>query len=68
MKVGNVVRFRKTGKVGLIVDKIRRCVPDGNPNGDFVIEYRYKVSCGEELITIPHGTIWNIAEVISESR
>jgi len=64
MKVGDAVRFRKTGKVGLIVEKLRRCVPDGNPNGDFTVEYRYKIACGEDIINIPQTRFYSVLEVV----
>ena len=64
MKVGDAVRFKKTGKVGLVVDCFRRCIPDGNPNGDFTIEYRYKIACDEDIINVPQVGFYNVLEVI----
>ncbi len=64
MKVGDAVRFKKTGKVGLVVDCFRRCIPDGNPNGDFNIEYRYKIVCDEDIINVPQVGFYNVLEVI----
>ena len=65
VKIGNAVKFRKTGKVGLIVEKTRHCVPDGNPNGDFTIEYRYKIACGEDIVNIPQSGFWSAVEVVA---
>ena len=64
MKVGDAVRFKKTGRIGLVVDCFRRCIPDGNPNGDFNIEYRYKIACGEDIVNIPRSNFYNVLEVI----
>ena len=67
MKVGDVVKFKKTGNIGLVLEKIRRCVPDGNPNGDFTVEYRYKVSFGDEIINIPQSNYSRFLEVVNAS-
>ena len=68
MKIGDMIRIKLTGKVGLIVEKIRKCVPDGNPSGDFNIEYHYRVSCNDGFVVIPQRNFFRVAEVISESR
>lgn len=67
MNVGDVVKFKKTGDIGLVLEKIRRCVPDGNPNGDFTVEYRYKVSFGGEIINIPQSNYSRFLEVVNAS-
>ena len=28
MKIGDMIKLKQTGEVGLIVEKIRKCVPD----------------------------------------
>ena len=53
MRVGDMVKFKRTGEVGLIIEKIRKCVPDGNPNGDFNIEYHWRISCNDKIISVP---------------
>jgi hypothetical protein len=65
MKVGDMVKLRSNGKIGLVVDRFRRSEPDGNPNGDFMISYRYRVLFGEEAMMIRNTAA---LEVISESR
>ncbi len=67
MKVGDVVKFKKTGNIGLVLEKIRRCVPDGNPNGDFTVEYRYKVSFGDEIIIVSQSNYSRFLEVVNAS-
>ena len=67
MKVGDVVKFKATGQVGLVLERLRRCVPDGNPNGDFTIEYRYKVSFGDEIVHIPQSNFCRYVEVVNAS-
>jgi len=52
VKVGDAVRLKRTNEVGVVVEKYRRSVPDGNPNGDFTFEYRWKVLFGTETRTI----------------
>ena len=65
MKVGDVVRLKVDGRVGLVIDRIRRAVPDGNPNGDFMIDYWHRVLFGEETMVVKER--WAL-EVISEYR
>ena len=65
MKVGDAVEMRRDGSVGIIINKIRRCVPDGNPNGDFNIEYSYKVACGEKIFIIPQHGSYSMMRVIN---
>ena len=65
MKVGDVVKLRSNGKIGLVIDRFTRSEPDGNPNGDFMVCYRYRVLFGEETMIIQNGVS---VEVISESR
>jgi len=65
MKIGDVVKERCSGQVGLVVEKYRRAEPDGNPNGDFTISYRYKVLFGTEAVFIRNV---RSVEVISENR
>ena len=65
MRVGDAVEIKRDGSVGLIVDKIRKCVPDGNPNGDFTIEYSYKVACGEKIMIIPQRSSYRMMRVIN---
>lgn len=64
MKVGDTVRVRHTGQIGLVVEKRRMAFPDGNPNGDFVTRYRYQLLFGGALVTY-QGAFG--LEVISES-
>ncbi len=64
MKVGDVVKLRSNGKIGLVVDRYKRSVSDGNPNGDFMIYYRYRVLFGEEEMMIQNrGSV----EVVNEA-
>ncbi len=65
MKVGDVIKLRSNGKVGLVIAKYRRAEPDGNPNGDFTISYRYKALFGTETMIIHNRSS---VEVISENR
>tara|TARA_R110001583_G_scaffold14285_1_gene60083 strand:- start:8605 stop:8802 length:198 start_codon:yes stop_codon:yes gene_type:complete len=65
MKVGDVVKERCSGQVGLVIEKLSRAEADGNPNGDFTISYRYKVLFGtDEVFALNARSV----EVISESR
>tara|TARA_B100000085_G_C18167151_1_gene359989 strand:+ start:40 stop:237 length:198 start_codon:yes stop_codon:yes gene_type:complete len=64
MKIGDMIKLKRTGEVGLIVEKIRRCVPDGNPNGDFNIEEHYRVSIGDRFVMIPRAGWTRVAEVV----
>ena len=66
MKVGDAVKIRRNGEIGLIIQRTRRCVPDGNPNGDFNIEYSYKVACGEKIVTIPQRDAYAMMKVIND--
>jgi len=68
MKVGDAVEMIGDGSVGIIIDKVRRCVPDGNPNGDFNIEYRYRVACGEKVFVVPQHGSYRIMRVINAGR
>tara|TARA_R110001583_G_scaffold12612_8_gene55853 strand:- start:117 stop:314 length:198 start_codon:yes stop_codon:yes gene_type:complete len=52
MKLGDLVRERCSGQVGLVVEKYRRAEADGNPDGDFTISYRYKVLFDTEIVMI----------------
>ncbi len=65
MKVGDMVKLRSNGKIGLVVDRFRRSEPDGNPNGDFMISYRYRVLFGEKTMMIRNA---GSVEVVSEYR
>ena len=65
MKIGDAVKLRTSGQVGLVIDISRRAVPDGNPNGDFTFEYRYKVLFGEEAMVIRNRSS---LEVINANR
>jgi len=65
MKVGDVIKDRYSGQVGLVVEKYRRTEPDGNPNGDFTISYRYKVLFDTKIVMVRNT---RSVEVISESR
>jgi len=65
MKIGDVVKERCSGQVGLVIEKYRRTEADGNPNGDFTISYRYKVLFGTETVMIRNT---RSVEVINESR
>jgi len=64
MKIGDMIKLKRTGEVGLIVETIRRCVPDGNPNGDFNIEYHYRIAIGDRFVTIPRAGWSRIAEMV----
>ena len=50
MKVGDVIKERCSGQVGLVIERYRRAELDGNPDGDFTISYRYKVLFGTEIV------------------
>ena len=63
MKVGDVVKERCSGRVGLVIEKHSRAEADGNPNGDFTISYQYKVLLGTETIFVRNS---RSVEVISE--
>jgi hypothetical protein len=65
MKVGDVVKLRSNGNIGLAVGRLRRTELDGNPNGDFTVYYRYKVLFGEESMIIRKP---GLVEVVNESR
>jgi len=65
LKVGDVVKERCSGQVGLVIEKYRRTEPDGNPNGDFTISYQYKVLFGTETMFVRNT---RSLEVINESR
>lgn len=65
MKVGDVVKERCSGQIGLVVEKYRRAETDGNPNGDFTFSYRYKVLFDTEVRIVRN---LRSMEVINESR
>lgn len=65
MKVGDCVKLKVNGMIGLVTDRIRRTEADGNPNGDFIIYYVHRVQFDDRsLIIEKHSSV----EVISESR
>ena len=64
MKIGDMIKLKRTGEVGLIVEKIRKCVPDGNPNGDFNIEHHYRIAIGDRFVMIPQAGWTRVAEVM----
>ncbi len=68
MKIGDMVRLKKSGSIGLIVDKFRRCVPDGNPNGDFNIVHTWQVQCADSVVNIRQRDFFKVAEIIYEDR
>lgn len=65
MKVGDVIKERCSGQVGLVIEKYRRVEQDGNPNGDFTVSYKYKVLFGTETVFVRNA---RSVEVINESR
>jgi hypothetical protein len=65
MQVGDAVRLRADGRVGLVIARLSRPEPDGNPNGDFTISYRYRVLFGEKTMMIRNA---RSVEIINESR
>lgn len=65
LKVGDAVKERCSGRVGLVIEKYRRAEPDGNPNGDFTISYRYKVLFDTETVFVRNA---RSVEIINESR
>jgi hypothetical protein len=68
VKVGDLVKLKRSGRIGIVLQKIRRCVPDGNPNGDFNIEYTYRITCGNDIVAVPAHNFYMVVEVLSESR
>ena len=66
MKIGDMIKLKRTGEVGLIVEKMRKCVPDGNPNGDFNIEHSYRVAIGDRFVVIPHAGWSRLAERVRD--
>ena len=68
MKAGDMVRLKKTGRVGIVLQRVTRYVPDGNPNGDFNVEYNYRIACGNDIVVVPHRNFHLAVEVINESR
>ena len=66
MKVGDMVKIKESGQIGLILEKVMHRVPDGNPNGDFYIEFWYKIACDDEITMIPKYRFHTYAEVINE--
>ena len=68
MKVGDMVKLKRSGRVGVVLQKVRRCVPDDNPNGDFNIEYTYRIACGNDIVAVPQRSFHMAVEVINESR
>ena len=68
MKVGDMVKLKRSGRIGIVLKKIRRCVPDGNPNGDFNIEYTYRIACDNDIIAVSERNFYMAGEILSESR
>lgn len=68
MKAGDMIKLKRSGRIGIVLKKIRRCVPDGNPNGDFNIEYTYRVACGSDIISVSDRNLYTSVELLSESR
>ena len=64
MKIGDMIKLKQTGEVGLIVEKIRKCVPDGNPNGDFNVEEYFRVAINDKFVVLPRAGFFRRAEVI----
>ncbi len=65
MKVGDCVKLKVNGKIGLVTERIRRTEPDGNPNGDFVIYYVHRVQFDDRSMIIKkHSSV----DVINENR
>ena len=65
MKVGDCVKLKVNGMIGLVTDRIRRTEADGNPNGDFIIYYVHRVQFDDRsLIIEKHSSV----EVVNESR
>jgi hypothetical protein len=64
VKVGDLVKHKGFGKVGLVVDRFRRSIPDGNPNGDFIIYYVHCVLFNTGTMMIRNA---GSVEVISEA-
>ena len=50
MKIGELVEWRGGSAVG--VKAHRRCVPDGNPNGDFTIERSWDILSGMDIVRV----------------
>ena len=65
MKVGDVVKERCSGQIGLVVGRYRHAEPDGNPDGDFMIHYHYRVLFGSEAVMVRNT---RSLEMINESR
>ena len=65
MKVGDAVKERCSGRVGIVIEKYRHAEPDGNPNGDFNISYRYKMLFGTETLMVRNTSSF---EIVNESR
>ena len=68
MKIGDMVKMKRSGEIGLVLQKVRRCVPDGNPNGDFNIECRYKIAVGDEVFVVPQRNFFHFAEVVTSCK
>ena len=65
MRVGDIVKERCSGQVGMVIQQIQKRELDGNPNGDFTISYQYKVMFGTEIVVIRNA---RSVDVINESR
>lgn len=50
MKPGDLVEWR--GGTATVVKVYKRNVPDGNPNGDFVIERTWDILSGTDIVRI----------------
>ena len=64
MKIGDVVKLRSDGRVGLVTERFRRTVPDGNPNGDYTVYYVHRVVFDSETMMIRNA---GSVEVINEA-
>jgi len=65
MKVGDVVKERCSGQVGLVIERHSRAELEGSPNSDFTVSYQYKVLFGTETVFVRNT---RSVEVISEAR
>ena len=65
MKIGDVVKLRWDGRIGLVTERFRRAESDGNPNGDFTVYYVHRVVFDDGTMMIRDHTA---VEVINESR
>lgn len=65
MKVGDIVKERCSGQVGMVIQRIQKRELDGNPNGDFTTSYQYKVMFDTEIVVIRNA---RSVEVINAAR